>query len=161
MKIESLSAECINYRARHFDFFNNDYGDKWKIGFELTEEQDIEDYIPLMNYIYALPDNFKPSKLLQEQLSNTTLICLPKEERYYLALTGGGMDLSWEICESYINLDYLPPLEFCDLPAMAGKKIEGINKEIVLACIRSCEIASKWSNYRIARLKEYLQKEQL
>lgn len=37
-----------------------------------------------------------------------------------LALTGGGMDLSWEICEAYIRLGHLPPVHF-DLSDMSGR----------------------------------------
>jgi hypothetical protein len=39
-------------------------------------------------------------------------------EGYELALTGGGMDLSWEICEAFVRLGFLPPVHFCDLPDM-------------------------------------------
>lgn len=37
-----------------------------------------------------------------------------------LALTGGGMDFTWDIAAAFVDLGYLPPLHFCDLPAMAG-----------------------------------------
>lgn len=37
-----------------------------------------------------------------------------------LALTGAGMDMSWEICLAYMRLGYLPPLEFCNLPKLSG-----------------------------------------
>jgi hypothetical protein len=37
-----------------------------------------------------------------------------------LALTGGGMDLSWEIAQAYISIGFLPPLALLDLPNMAG-----------------------------------------
>jgi hypothetical protein len=38
-----------------------------------------------------------------------------------LALTGGGMDLSWQICDAFVAAGYLPPFHFCrGLPTMAG-----------------------------------------
>lgn len=57
-----------------------------------------------------------------------------------LALTGGGMDLTWEICEAYIALGYLPPAELCDLPAMAGCGSSARDKLIMSACERSLSI---------------------
>lgn len=38
-----------------------------------------------------------------------------------LALTGGGMDLSWEIAKAYMVLGYLPPATL-DLPGFAGRE---------------------------------------
>ena len=39
-----------------------------------------------------------------------------------LALTGGGMDLSWEICRAYVALGFLPPLHYCrDLPRLGNR----------------------------------------
>ena len=32
-----------------------------------------------------------------------------------LAVSAGGMDLSWDVCEAYLLLGYLPPLNFYHL----------------------------------------------
>lgn len=57
------------------------------------------------------------------------------EDHPALALTGGGMDLSWEICEAYCRLGQIPPMHFWDLPDMCGY---GVSKDHqwVMACIR-------------------------
>lgn len=52
-----------------------------------------------------------------------------------LALTGGGMDLSWEICEAYCRIGQVPPMNFWDLPNMAGKG-GSIDDLWVMECIR-------------------------
>lgn len=117
----------------------------------------------MMNYMYGLPDGFESDMekkfgsdwrtLIKPLLSNTTLIYFNKENKYYIALTGGGMDLSWEICETYINLGYLPLMHFCGLPKMADLDIFSRNKyRIVRGCMRSAEVAG----YRAAQISESL-----
>jgi len=95
----------------------------------------------MMNYIYPLPDNFeiesKDLKKLVKKMSALTVVYLTDEDRYFLALTGGGMDLSWEICEGYIILGYLPPAYLCHLSSMAGTKLNSRTKRILAACRRS------------------------
>jgi len=53
---------------------------------------------------------------------------------YALALTGGGMDLSWEIIEGYMRLGYLPPFHFVPPPAMAGKRLDARHKWLLAGC---------------------------
>lgn len=75
-----------------------------------------------------------------------------------LALTGGGMDLSWEICEAFVLLGYYPPLHFCELPAMSGRAKSDKDKAIIAACEQSCKIAEDWAarkRERLARLREW------
>jgi len=64
------------------------------------------------------------------------------------ALTGGGMDLSWEICDAFISCGYLPPLQYCDLPDMAGQSKHPRRQLILAACMRSAEIAEGWAQRR-------------
>ena len=164
---------CETVTAKPLDFnFGEGYTETWDIALNLTEEeQQSEQYNPMMNYIYPLPrvedferdmgnlfgDNWQTK--IKKQLSNTTLVNLLDSEgytdAYYLALTGGGMDFSWEICESYINLGYLPPLHFCDLPAMAGIDYnKSKTKRIIQACKRSCDISIMWAKQRKQSLKQ-------
>lgn len=69
-----------------------------------------------------------------------------------LALTGGGMDLSWEICEAFMRLGYLPPFVMTRLPNMAGKALTGCNEWILSACKRSAEIMALWASHRLEDL---------
>lgn len=62
-----------------------------------------------------------------------------------LALAGGGMDLSWEICGAFIALGFLPPVHFCRLPRMAGWEHDEWRVPIMRAAIRSCELSERWA----------------
>ena len=69
------------------------------------------------------------------------------------ALTGGGMDLSWQICDAFISCGYLPPLQYCDLPDMAGQEKHPRTQLILAACQRSAEIAEGWAHRRRESLR--------
>jgi len=94
---------------------------------------------PMMNYWYpvALDDVEEAARAIVR-----TNLCVVEFEdgQTGLALTGGGMDFSWEICAAFIALGKLPPAHFCNLPAMAGKHREPGWREVVAACKRSLEI---------------------
>lgn len=68
-----------------------------------------------------------------------------------LALTGGGMDLSWEIAEAFLRLGQLPP-SVLDLPAMAGYRLIP-ERAVIVACLRrSHELSEAWARSRAERL---------
>lgn len=101
---------------------------------------------PMMNYAYDLP-NLAPysargrtPEKAAELLAGLPL-CLVQAEflptDYNLALTGGGMDFSWEICEAYMRLGFIPPTEFADLPRMSGRGDSERDQKIIEACQRS------------------------
>ena len=71
-----------------------------------------------------------------------------------LALTGGGMDLSWEIAEAFIVLGYWPPVHFCDLPKMSGRGKSEKDLAIISACEESCRILEGWTARKRERLGE-------
>lgn len=71
-----------------------------------------------------------------------------------LALTGGGQDLSWEICEAYILLGYLPPIHFTDLPDMAGIKMTRRVRRILSACQESLRVKRRRVKSRYVKLRE-------
>lgn len=105
---------------------------------------------PMMNYYYPLPrftDDPGDAALLIADLP----LCIVRFEDgsgYGLALTGGGMDLSWEICEAYIRLGYLPPIHFAGLPRMAEqtKKAQLLT---VSAMRKSLEITKQRAAYAL------------
>ena len=99
-----------------------------------------------MNYLYPLPDNFTPSNDDWKGLRSMIFIYDIDEDKYYLNLAGAGQDFSWEICESYINLGYYPPADFCRLPRLAGKDYGNPkNKKIIECCIESLDTVSGWA----------------
>jgi len=74
-----------------------------------------------------------------------------------IALTGGGMDLSWEIAEAFIALGYWPPVHFCDLPKMSGRGKSEKDLAIISACEESCRILEGWTVRKRERLGELRQ----
>lgn len=80
--------------------------------------------------------------------------------RKALALTGGGMDFTWQICAAYIALGFLPPLHFAsDLPRMSGAG--GMHTRRVLqASLRSSQVAAGWARDASRRVRE-MQREYL
>jgi hypothetical protein len=69
-----------------------------------------------------------------------------------LALTGGGMDLSWDICEGYMLLGLLPPAHF-EPPQMGGKQRTTRNLRILAACRRSYRLARQWMGQKLQHLR--------
>ena len=113
---------------------------------------------PMMNYLYPLDD--VRADWAAEQIRDLPLCIITagdcSNEVEGMALTGGGMDLSWEICEAYMRLGYLPPARFCDLPRMAGKNLtSNLNAWIIAGCLESVrvETEAKVSNLNYTRRK--------
>lgn len=110
---------------------------------------------PVMNYYYSLPDL---NRVGDEYEAASRIADLPlcvvtfEDGSHALALTGGGMDFSWEIAEAFTRLGFLPPLHFCDLPRMAGYPRTDEHRHTIAACKRSAEVA----RYRAARVLESL-----
>jgi hypothetical protein len=106
---------------------------------------------PMINYAYPIKlrgdANEAATKLLDLPL---TLVRFEHSGEYGLALTGGGMDLSAEICKAYIALGQRPPVHFCDVPRMAGREY---SKEFLAVLIESCEIAQRWAQNTIDNLR--------
>jgi hypothetical protein len=146
-----LSYEVIDAKPQYFDFCKG-YGDTWDIPLSLTdEERENETYVPIYNFLYPLGDGFTVPKDFRRRLVSTTIV--NRSDLHFLALTCCGMDCSWEICESYMNLGYHPPVHFT-LPAMAGRAESARDKRIIAACRRSLEAMIA----RCERAKEHLQR---
>ena len=98
-------------KAINVDWSNQEgaYEGKWEfIGRELAyseqeKEDNPDDGYPMMNYAYPLED--KPDKETIIKITtetNCTVVYNNQDDQYYLALTGGGMDLSQDIALAYI-----------------------------------------------------------
>lgn len=110
---------------------------------------------PMMSYVYDLPGPSFQSHYTQKDLRQMAtaiaslplcVVELPEElhgTEYGLALTAGGMDLTWEIAEAYIRLGYYPPVEFTQLPDMAGRGDSKDDQLIVDACRKTLEMAKE------------------
>jgi hypothetical protein len=148
MEKQTLSYEVVEELPREFDFAPGAGDEEWDIPLDLApEEIENEEFTPLMNYIYPLGWDFKVPKDFRKKLNNTTIVRVGA--RYYLALTGGGMDLSWEICDSYIRLGYYPPAHFCRLPRMSGRGKSAEDLRIIEVCNEALRTVIKWNQQRL------------
>lgn len=125
---------------------------------------------PMMNYAYPFPgslDEDDASKIAHLPL------CIVIRDGYdsgcELALTGGGMNLSWEICEAYVLLGQLPPAHFAGLSGMCGRGSLSSGGEygtepnardalIIAACRRTAEVMLAQASNRHARIISNLDK---
>jgi len=124
---------------------------------DLDSESGCDGYVslsaPMMSYYY--PVEILDVEEAARKLVNTCLCVVRIGDETGLALTGGGMNLSWEICEAFMLLGFLPPLHFCELPGMAGKDVDSArNKRIIAGCIQSCKVAASWAESKAKRLRE-------
>jgi hypothetical protein len=161
-KLERLRCDAVHDEPRDYDW-SEGYGESWEFydaedceecGGLITSskgqcdkcDNDPDFEGPMMNYFYELPSDIDPDDAA-ETIKDLPLciVYLTETEEYGLALTGGGMDLSWEICEAFVLLGYLPPFHFCRLPRMAGKRLDYGNNALVLdACKKTCEVLHNW-----------------
>ncbi len=173
-----LNCDAVEQKPRDYDF-SQGYPEKWEC-FEAArcdkcnkavlvsgeshhneiEKTECDGYLygegPMMNYYYPLP-GFKMDPQEAAKLIVDLPLCLvyfPDTEEYALALTGGGMDLSWEICAAYMKVGYWPPTHF-RLPGMAGGPGIGIKeaKKVVAGMRESIRINLNWRNNDMADLK--------
>lgn len=118
---------------------------------------------PMMNYCYALPDHASIDSDDAAKLAGTCL-CLVNfhgEDEdgielptWALALTGGGMDLSWDIAEAHMRLGYMPPSFVCNLPNYAGSNYsDPLKLWIIAGCRRTGEAIRNHGQDIIDRLE--------
>lgn len=120
---------------------------------EAIQENDPDAFCPMMNYIYPLPHEPENASQAQIDLIGLPVTVVMVEGEAFLALTGGGMDLSWEICEAYIRLGYLPPLHFAgDLPLMAGMRATYNNRRTIAAARKAIEVRCNWGASELRRI---------
>jgi hypothetical protein len=94
-----------------------------------------------------------------KEISHLPLCVVEKEDGTTgLALTGGGMDLSWEICDAFISLGFLPPVHFCRLPYMVGWEHDPRSTRILEACLESAEVAARRAEGKAGQCREMLSK---
>lgn len=98
---------------------------------------------PMMNIRYPIADGTATQDNARD-IVDLPLCLVSFEDADYLALTGGGMDLSWEICEAYVTLGFLPPTHF-RLPRMADKYLNEGTALVVAAVEYANEIQAKWA----------------
>lgn len=96
---------------------------------------------PMMNYYYPLPGWDGNASDAAAAIIDLPLVLVQflDTDEWALALSGGGMNLSWEICEAFMLLGYLPPVHFSDLPQMSGRGHSARDRWIIGGCRRSVQ----------------------
>ena len=133
---------------------------------DLDSDSECDGWIPLnegpmMSYYYPLPQYDGDCTDAAKLLVDLPLVVVEFQDSgdKALALSGGGMDLSWQICEAYMLLGYLPPVHFCDLPEMAGRGQSAKDRWIIAGCRRSLQGAKHRAGSSLRRLRERFKKE--
>lgn len=113
--------------------------------------------IPMMNYAYPLEITPEDDKVLQVvKETNCTVLYNRCEDRYYLALCGGGMDLSQDIALAYNILEKWIPLEL----ALRVSTQDGLStygktfRKVMRACKDSLESDILASKRQLKKIKE-------
>jgi hypothetical protein len=94
---------------------------------------------PIMNYLYPLElDNFEKDKILKVvQETNCTILENTETNEWFLALCGGGMDLSQDIALAYVILekwiptDLLTSVEKQPCLSIGKKKYKILAREVI------------------------------
>lgn len=111
---------------------------------------------PIMDYYYGLPGfDLNPETASRAIVDlSVCLVHFPGPDAWGLALTGGGMDLSWEIAEAYLRLGYVPPFHFAELPAMAGRGSSDRDRWIIAGCSEAVRYMSLRAEQARAHLED-------
>jgi len=110
---------------------------------------------PMMSYWY--PVDIQDCEGAAEKIADFPLCIVEFSNGLTgLALTGGGVDLTWKICGAFVALGYLPPVHFCRLPRMSGWKRHPRSKGILQACLESAECAARWAESKAGECREML-----
>ena len=98
-----------------------------------------ESAIPMMNYLYPLEcSNFKEEDILKVvKDTNCTLLENSETGKYFLALCGGGMDLSQDIALAYVILEKWIPQDLLTqvakepLLSLGSKNYKKLAREVI------------------------------
>lgn len=121
--------------------------DLWESG------QDDDGWMPVVNSAYLLPHGVLTTDYWHDVMSCCTVVNIDSD--LYLALTGAGMDMSWEICETYLRCGYIPPFVFAsDLPSAADRGHDELDRMIISACRLSIDCMRNLANRSAQRLDE-------
>jgi hypothetical protein len=106
---------------------------------------------PMMSYFYPLA--IDDAEEAARKLVDLPVCVVSVDGKHGLALTGGGMDLSWEICEAHMLLGCLPPVHFADLPGIVGRGTSARDRWIVAGCLKACAVSARWAKDRASRIR--------
>lgn len=130
-----INATCADIRPDLADDDDPDYIENECSG-SITAEG------PMMGVFYPIRIDDPEETARAIGPGSVCVVSFEESGKTGLALTGGGMDLSWDICRAHILAGYLPPLRFCDLPDLAGWEHHPSTEQVLRACERSAQCAA-------------------
>jgi hypothetical protein len=120
-------------------------------------------FVPMMNYLWPLPEYDRydntPGEDQWRLYEHGGSVCLVTvNDTTYIALTGGGMDLSSHIIEAYLLLGYSPPLDLITGKSDLFYDVSDIDTRswLVAGALRSCEVVKLWATRAEERLHNLL-----
>ncbi len=96
-------------------------------------EENLDSYNPMMNYVHILEITPKDEDVLKVALNtNCSVMYNSEEDKHYICLNGGGMDLSQDIGLSYIFLErWIPEDLISSICKQKGFSISKDNFEVL------------------------------
>lgn len=118
-----------------------------------------DDAQPMMNYAYPVHGEPSDEEILKV-VKETCLTVMEKDGDYFLALCGGGMDLSQNIGLAYLLLNHpIPPALALEISTQCGLNFSGTKYFKVMAgCKKSLRNAKGWYQNKIKRITEEVKK---
>lgn len=121
-------------------------------------DENRHEYEPLMSYYYPLPHYRGSAGDDQQRVrAATSCVLVDVAGETVLALAGGGMDLSGDICQAYMLLGYLPPFHFTRLPSFDHGS-PALMRWILAGCRRSVDCITRWAEHREESLTHELRR---
>ena len=178
--IKSMSRQAVDEQPVSFDF-SEGYPEEWDytaaarcekckkvvVG-EVTEyggkhsefdnDSECDGYLsaspPMMNYYYPLSEGRLDVEEAAGKIVDLPLCIVEIDgDVMALALTGGGMNLGWEICQAYMTLGILPPAHFAAaLPRMSGRGHSPRDRWIIAGCRASLLCVLSRAKYSLKSL---------
>lgn len=146
-------------RDRIIEEINNETADgieDWRSAVRDHMQDDGADaFAPMMNYYYPLPNLGIPPEAAQERVMDTACVIALIDGEPVLALAGGGMDLSPDICKAYVALGYYPPMHFASGLPRLGAAYREITPELVDICVEGAEIALRRAQNNLDDLRRF------
>ncbi len=107
---------------------------------------------PMMNYHYPV-GRLDDTDEIARSIAHLPL-CLVEwlSGNYSLALTGGGMDLSWQIAEAFMLCGQLPPVNY-EPPKMA-EELTPRRRHVLSAYLKSCAVMAKRAKAAARRARD-------
>jgi hypothetical protein len=158
--VSDLYADYVTAKPQYFDLSTGEYAywlsvacdncgkvfvSETGLGACPVCDQEPEIDGPINNYIYPISvERIGGAEEAALAVKGLSLCILEHNDQHYLALTGCGMDMSWDIAEGYMRLGYLPPSHFADLPLFAGMQLNRTTRWVLAGMRRSLRLQIGW-----------------